>query len=132
MQLLKVKVPGTKARRLYKVLEAGSYNVVDHQNIITPGHDEIASIAEAHVVSSLSPSGAHHRPVLDLDIPATLVPSSTPGHSHLYLDVDVTWAQYMMLLAALAAAGIIEQGYVKTSIQRGYTCVRLPWIRKGQ
>jgi hypothetical protein len=52
--LLKLKVPGTKSRRLYKVLEAGDYNVVDHQGLTTPGRDEIASLAEAHVVSTTS------------------------------------------------------------------------------
>jgi hypothetical protein len=74
VQLLKVKVPGTKTRRLYKVINWGDY---DEHNIATTGREEIASLAEADVVSSLSPSGMHHRPVLDIDIPATLVPSST-------------------------------------------------------
>jgi hypothetical protein len=34
-------------------------------------------VADAHVVSSLSPSGVQHRPLLDIDIPAVLVPSGT-------------------------------------------------------
>lgn len=71
-----------------------------------------------------------HRPVLDLDLPAKLVPSSTPGHWHLYLDVAVPHSTYMDLLVALAAAGIIERGYCDASRERGYTAVRLPWVRK--
>jgi hypothetical protein len=67
-------VPGTLTRRLYRVLEWGDY---DEANIVTPGREEISTIAEAHVASSLSPSGTSHRPVLDIDVPATLVPSST-------------------------------------------------------
>jgi hypothetical protein len=71
-----------------------------------------------------------HRPVLDLDLPARLVPSSTPGHFHLYLDVQVPHSTYMTLLLALSAAGIIERGYCDASRERGYTAVRLPWVRK--
>ena len=52
-------VPGTRDRRLYKVIEWGSY---DEHNVVTPGREEIAEIRDAHVVSSLSPSGTSHRP----------------------------------------------------------------------
>lgn len=31
----------------------------------------------------------------------------------------------------LAAAGVLEDGYVRASIARKHTAVRLPWIRKG-
>jgi hypothetical protein len=68
--------------------------------------------------------------VLDLDLPAQLIPSSTPGHFHLYLDVELSHSTYMDLLTALAAAGIIERGYADASRERGYTAVRLPWVRK--
>jgi len=71
-----------------------------------------------------------HRPVLDLDFPAQLVPSSTPGHFHLYLDLEVPHAKYMTLLGALADAGVIEPGYCGASQERGYTAVRLPWVKK--
>lgn len=72
-----------------------------------------------------------HRPVLDIDFPAKLVPSSTPGRFHLYLDKPMSWAAYEKLLTALADAGIVERGYVRASIERGATFVRLPWIKKG-
>lgn len=71
-----------------------------------------------------------HRPVLDLDLSAQLVPSSTPGHWHLYLDVEVAHWPYMQLLEALEHAGILEPGYSRASQERGYTAVRLPWVRK--
>jgi hypothetical protein len=76
------------------------------------------------------PQHRRHRPVLDLDLPAQLIPSSTPGHFHLYLDVELSHSTYMDLLTALAAAGIIERGYADASRERGYTAVRLPWVRK--
>jgi len=44
----------------------------------------------ANVVSSLLTNG-NHAPCIDLDVPAMLVPSSTPGHSHLYIDIEVPW-----------------------------------------
>lgn len=72
----------------------------------------------------------YHRPVLDLDFEAELVPSSTPGHYHLYLDRLLTKANYMKLLVALADAGIIQQGFADASIERGASSARLPWIKK--
>lgn len=71
-----------------------------------------------------------HRPVLDIDFPAKLIPSSTEGHFHLYLDKEMPWSTYEKLLAALAEAGIIEEGYAKASIARRYSTVRLPWEKK--
>ena len=83
-----------------------------------------ANVMSSHFTETL------HRPVLDLDIGATLVPSTTPGHSHLYLDTPMSWERYEALLVALAAAGIIEPRYATMSIQRHASYVRLPWIRK--
>ena len=71
-----------------------------------------------------------HRPVLDIDIPARLIPSSTPGHSHLYLDIDMEWDKYEALLKALADAHVIEEGYVLAALDRRATFVRLPWVTK--
>lgn len=73
-----------------------------------------------------------HRPVLDIDLPVHVTPSSTPGHHHLFIDKQMTWATYSTLLLALVDAGIIERGYAEASIDRGRTDVRLPWIKKGQ
>ena len=73
-----------------------------------------------------------HTPVLDIDVPAALVPSSTPGKHHLYLDVPMTWETYVKLLDVMAEAGILEPGYVGASKARGFTAVRLPWIRKNR
>jgi len=71
-----------------------------------------------------------HKPILDIDFPAKLVPSSTEGHFHLYLDKELSWEQYEKLLRALADAGIIEQGYANASIERRYSAARLPWVKK--
>jgi hypothetical protein len=71
-----------------------------------------------------------HAPVLDIDVPAFLVPSSTPGHSHLYIDHPMTWDAYKALLKALSDAGIIEEGFYEASKGRGSTMVRRPGILK--
>lgn len=76
------------------------------------------------------PEEPYHRPVLDIDIPARLLPSSTPGHHHLYLDIDVPWDKYEALLKALADARVIEEGYVLAALERKATFVRLPWVKK--
>lgn len=74
--------------------------------------------------------GGLHRPVLDIDFDAALLPSSTKGHFHLYLDKPMPWADYAKLIAVLAEVGIIEPGYAAATFDRGYSSVRLPWINK--
>ena len=90
---------------------------------------------QANVVSSLQSgtepgSRAQHYPVLDLDLPAVLVPSPTPGHSHLYIDLPIPDDTYWRLCDALVDAGVLQEGYVSACKSRGYTSVRLPWVRK--
>jgi hypothetical protein len=94
----------------------------------------VTDLARAHVVTSLTDRGAMeviHKPVLDIDFPVKVVPSSTPGHCHLYLDRELTWPQYARLLRVMAEVGLVEPGYVNASIERRHTAVRLPWIRKA-
>lgn len=56
-------------------------------------------------------------PAITFVVPATLVPSSTPEHHHLYLDVRLDWnTQYRPLLKAAGHAGVIQKEY--------YTCSR--------
>lgn len=73
-----------------------------------------------------------HMPVLDIDVPAKLVPSSTNGHHHLYVDVVCEWDAYVRLLEAMRDCRILEAGYVAASIARGATYVRKPGVRKEE
>lgn len=82
-----------------------------------------------NVVTSLMPDGLH-APVLDIDFPAFVVPSSTPGHFHLYLDKPIEWDAYEALLKALCRAGVLSFHYTEHSIQREQTVVRMPWVDK--
>lgn len=59
-----------------------------------------------------------------------LIPSSTPGHSHLYLDKMMIWEDYVYLFESLRDLLILEPGYVSASLSRGQTMLRLPWVKK--
>lgn len=114
--------------RLFKVTKW------DEDSSVTYSKEErepAVSIAEANVSTSIREDAEDcHALLLDLDVPAWLVPSSTEGHSHLYVDVKIPTAKYYVLLDALADAGVIQQGYANSSKHRGGTALRLPWIRK--
>jgi len=89
---------------------------------------------ESHVASSESRWSGRHNVLLDIDCPAWLVPSSSEGHSHLYVDLGIgaLWADYEAFLLAAVKIGLIEDGYAKASIRRGHTALRLPWVEKGR
>lgn len=92
---------------------------------------------DANLIGSLidHDSGAElHLPVIDLDFPARLIPSSTNGHFHLYLDgmKPLTWDAYRRLLHALTEAGVIEPRYYFHCIRRGQSLVRKPGVFKPQ
>ncbi len=86
---------------------------------------------DANLVSSLCRDGLH-RPVLDIDFPARLVPSSTEGHFHLYLEVALPEADYLELVRALGRAHILSPFYVKASEVRGATFCRPEWVKKAR
>lgn len=88
-------------------------------------------LRKATVVTSRTEKNSDlHRPVIDMDFPVRVLESSTPGHSHLYIDKRVTWSDYVKLLEVMAEIGLVEPGYVSASKDRGFTALRLPWIKK--
>jgi hypothetical protein len=91
---------------------------------------QVDSLDEATLVGSKLPSGKH-APVIDIDLPCELVPSSTPGHFHLYIEKAITWPRYEALLKALVDAGIVEEGYYKASVVHMQTFVRKPGLTKA-
>lgn len=98
-------------------------NAIDRERRVPVTKDE------ANLISSQCQDGLH-RPVLDFDIPARYVPSTTEGHGHLYIDLGLDWEKYEKLLVALGDAGILEDGYVKAALRRKATFVRPPWVKK--
>lgn len=97
---------------------------------------ETALLTGANIVTSVwrdDNGQTRHALVLDIDHPSWLVKSSTEGHFHLYVDVPsgIPHETYIYLLGALQQAGVIQPGYNAASERRGFTSVRLPWIKKG-
>lgn len=94
---------------------------------------EVCELAKANILTSEAQGRPGiHKFMIDVDLPVVVMPSSTPGHWHLYIDVDIEWERYVALLRALAEAGVIEVGYARASIKRGYTSLRPPWIAKRE
>lgn len=123
-------VPGTIKRVLMKADLSLKNKKVEYEYGLTS--DEIAeTVDQANIVtSSIDGQPGMHAPVIDLDFPHTYVPSSTPGHGHLYIDTPMDEETFWLFLETLADVGVIEEGYFKVSKKRGYSAVRLPWIKK--
>lgn len=122
-----MNVPSTYTHPLYAV----EWDEDNYDGPREPAGTTVAPEPGANVVAStIENSDSLHTLMLDLDVPATLVPSSTEGHSHLYIDVPVDWPKYQKVLEALADAGVLEPGYVSASIERQHTALRLPGVKK--
>lgn len=80
-------------------------------------------------VSSLLEDG-RHAPAIDLDLPCRLLPSSTKGNFHLYIDQPTSWFRYRVLLWAMYKAGFVQKGFYKLSVKRGATFLRKPGVKK--
>jgi hypothetical protein len=93
-------------------------DMFDGANVVSSRRTDITTGVERHAV------------LLDLDVPAWLIPSSTEGHSHLYIDVKCGRSAYFRLLDALAECNVIERGYADVSKRKGGTFLRLPWVKK--
>jgi hypothetical protein len=84
----------------------------------------------ANLISSQVTGTTRHRPILDLDFPAALIPSSTEGHFHLYLDKELTHDQMDRLVTTLWELGIIADGNLNQWQRSKRLFLRLPWVRK--
>lgn len=94
---------------------------------------EVSSLEEATIISSdLNDGSELHLPVIDIDLPIKVIPSSTEGHFHLYIDYPLGWDEYQSLLDVMAEVGLVQPGYVAAAKRRGHTDVRLPWVHKKE
>lgn len=101
-----------------------SYSATDHH----PTVDKDANI----ICSDVADRPGYHKIVLDIDLPVKALGSSTPGHSHLYIDKEVPWEDYLRLLWVMADIGLVEEGFAHLTQERGYSALRLPWVHKEQ
>lgn len=91
-----------------------------------------STVEKANLITSEMPNLAgFHRPLLDLDWDSALLPSSTPGHHHLYINKAMSWDSYKKFLTVCKEVGLLQAGFVDNAIKRGATSLRLPWIDKN-
>lgn len=116
--------PGFERREVLVDLADRERDPIDHARPVVPAGQ--GNLYE----STLVDYPKLHAVTLDIDLPCHLVESSTPGHWHLYIDHAMTWDTYSHLLKALAAAGVINEGYCELSLKRGATHLRKPDVQK--
>lgn len=78
---------------------------------------------QANLVSSLLENG-RHKPAIDIDIACKLRASRTKDHYHLYIEKEMPWWKYRMLLKVMVWCGIVEEGYYRASVGRKQTHLR--------
>lgn len=83
-----------------------------------------------NLVCSLTSDGKQ-KAIIDLDFDFWVAPSSTPGHSHLYLNTPISKIRWVALMVALRLAKAVEPGYFVWSLRRGANFVRLPGVAKA-
>lgn len=87
------------------------------------------NVEKANLLSSELASG-NHMPVIDCDYGIQAIPSSTPGHYHLYIDQELSWQQYKALLDGFLTAGLIQKAWYENAIREKRSYVRLPHVKK--
>jgi hypothetical protein len=118
-------------RKLYKIIQ----HQRDRGYLVSAAEEVLheRSAPEADLISSrvLGLEGDWHMPAIDVDLPVYAVTSDTPGHSHLYVQRKLAWADYLQLLYAMAKVGIVEENYVKMSERRGASFLYMPGRGRG-
>lgn len=113
-------------RKMYLQRDIDDYDEHGRTHRSTPRQ---MPLERANLVSSEVESGKH-MPVIDFDFPARIIPSSTEGHGHLYIDQELTWEQYLALLEGFHKAGLIQDGWLTNAMSDKRTYVRLPHVSK--
>lgn len=123
-----LNIPSEYSHILRKVKRwRDDYNGKDRQEL-QPIHD----FADADLVSSeVMYAPGYHTLMLDIDYHCAVIPSSTEGHHHLYLDKLLEWSAVQEILEVLAKHGVIEHEYADMSIRDKATFLRVPWRKKG-
>lgn len=95
-----------------------------------PGH-RVGWIREANVITSEDRHDPNLRYLtLDLNTPHIFVASSTKGHHHLLFGNPISREGELEILEVLARHGVIQQGYYRSNVIRGWSAIRLPWVTK--
>ena len=93
---------------------------------------DAATVISSRIKVDFVDGRAQHTIMIDLDVPHTYVPSSTPGHGHLYVDVLVPWSDHDELNQLLARLGIVDNGWAAVCAKREAAMLRTPWTAKAR
>lgn len=130
------RVGATKARGhedAHNLIQTRHQMLREHHNptgsgtVLTRVHDRGQATYVSSRMAVIKNYGGAHCPALRLTVPAAVVASTSPGHSHLYIDAPMNWPAYKRLLRALARAGVIDKNWAQASIKSGYTSLGPPW-----
>jgi len=120
-----------KWRKVTDFAKDSEQSLTDEAWFDEDARDEEQDLNSANIVTSESAiREGRFYPILDLDCEHAYVPSSTSGHGHLYLGVEMdekTWRRFMK---AMEEFGIVGLGYQEAGARRGYDSARLPWVTK--
>lgn len=111
---------------------AGSYEEASQYRFAPQEDSNIETSVDSSFQNPGLVEGGMHLPVIDLDIPHTYRPSTTPGHGHLLLDVAVPWDKYVKWLELSAELGFVQEGWVRASKARGFTSIRKEGVYKTE
>jgi hypothetical protein len=140
LELVKEKVD--KPLTLFEKISEIPKFLLHHKTFNNPQVDDASKpdkpvevgLDEANLISSIVYDDGEtviHNPVLDVDIPMWIVPSTNPFHYHLVIDRAMTPEDYDKLLNVLVEVGILEKGiYELQWKQQGATFIRPPWVKK--
>lgn len=116
--------------RLYMLVPDSTDRYDDNGDPLLPAPS--TSVETAELIGSKIRGSTRHTVMLDVDHPVVVVPSSTPGHYHVYIDVPVEHRPYERLLQALSEAGVVQSGWVQAALELGESVLRLPWVGKAR
>lgn len=83
-------------------------------------------------VQLVKPDGGAAATLFTLNVGAKLLPSSTEGHFHLYIDHETTWNKFLQLMGVMYAAGFLGLDYFQMCVQSEMSFVRKPGVTKVQ
>ena len=95
-------------------------------------YDESETDMPPNLMSSQIKGSTSHYLILDIDHPAWLVPSSTPGHSHLFIDKKVKSEAFKDIIESLHSGGLLADGNMRQLYAYGSQFLRLPGVKKSK
>lgn len=91
---------------------------------------EQSNVVGSRCADTAGKTRRRHLPIVDLDYPHVYRESSTPGHAHLLLDVEISQWRWVLLMLGLWVGGVVSRNYMLWSFRRMCNYGRQPWQHK--